>query len=87
MATEIVMYGSDWCGFTVRAKRQLDEWGVAYRYVDVDQTPDGEELLSKWSNGPAIRPALDLGDEVLVNPAAEVLRAKLTERGLLAADR
>lgn len=81
--TEIVMYGSDWCGFTQRAKHHLDELGVPYTYVDVDENPDAEQLIASWNEGRAIRPTFDIGGEHMVNPATLTLEAKLREIGLL----
>jgi glutaredoxin len=79
----IIMYGSDWCGFTQRAKREMETMGVAYTYVDVDKEPQAEQLIASWNEGRAIRPTFDIGGEHLVNPATATLEAKLREIGAL----
>ena len=80
---EVVLYGSDWCGFTKRAVSHLDDLGVAYRYVKVDDEPDAEQRIADWNNGRAIRPTLDIGGEVFVNPPMPQLDNELRSRGLL----
>ena len=80
---EIVMYGSDWCGFTQRAIRHLDGLDVTYKYVDVDEDTAAEQLIASWNEGRAIRPTFDIGGEHLVNPATATLEAKLREIGAL----
>ncbi|CAN5708414.1 mycoredoxin [soil metagenome] len=44
--SELTVYGSDWCGDCVRAKRWLDSAGVAYRWVDLKKDPAAKEMLS-----------------------------------------
>ncbi len=80
---EIVVYGSDWCGFTRRALAHLDELGAKYRYVVVDNDADAENLIATWNKGRAIRPTLDLGGDVFVNPPLSQLDEELRSRGLL----
>jgi len=83
MAKEIIIYGSNWCGYTVRALRQLDELKVEYRYVDVDADADAEKLIAGWNNGRAIRPTFDLDGDVFVNPSSVVLESELKAHGFL----
>jgi len=77
MASQVVIYGSSWCGYTVRALRQLDELGVDYKYVDVDKDSEAEQLIASWNNGRPIRPTLELNGDIFVNPAPLVLEAEL----------
>jgi glutaredoxin len=80
---KVLIYGSDWCGYTQRALRQLDSLKVNYQYIDVDDDPEAEQLIAGWNNGRSIRPTLDLGGDVFVNPAPAQLEAELKQRGLL----
>ena len=48
---EILMYCTSWCGDCRSAKRFLDERGVAYREINVDEDPDAEDLILKVNNG------------------------------------
>ncbi len=83
MPNEIIMYGSNWCGYTQRAMRHLDNLGVAYQYVDVDDDPAAEQLIATWNNGRSIRPTFDIGGLHLVNPPMQRLEEVLRERSLL----
>ena len=74
---QIVMYGSEWCPYTWRAKRWLNEWKVSYRYVDVDARPDELKQIADWNGGRAVRPTFDIGGEILVNPEEDALRRVL----------
>jgi mycoredoxin len=86
MKSQVVIYGSNWCGYTVRALRQLDQLGVEYVYVDVDRDAEAEERIASWNNGRAIRPTFDMDGEIFVNPSPPVLEAELKTRGLLTDD-
>ncbi len=81
--SELNVYGSNWCGYTIMALRQLDEWGVPYNYIDVDADPAAEKQIAAWNNGRSIRPTIEIGGEVWVNPAPRQLRSELETRGLL----
>jgi glutaredoxin len=83
MANEVIIYGSDWCGYTLRALRQLDSLGVSYQYIDVDSSPEDEKRIADWNNGRSIRPTFDLGGDIFVNPAPTQLEDELRQRGLL----
>jgi len=80
---ELNVYGSSWCGYTMMALRQLDEWGVNYNYIDVDVDPAAEKQIANWNNGRSIRPTIEISGEVWVNPAPAQLRSELETRGLL----
>lgn len=48
---EIVMYSTSWCGDCRRAKQFLNERGVKYREINVDEDPDAEDLILKVNDG------------------------------------
>ena len=83
MDDKIVVYGSDWCGYTVRALRHLENLGVEFRYVNVDDNPEDEKRIADWNNGRSIRPTVDLSGDIFVNPSPAVLEEELKKRGLL----
>ncbi len=85
MAKEIVVYGSDWCGYTQRTLRKLKGLNVDFRYVDVDAEPEAEKLIASWNNGRSIRPTLDLDGDILVNPSDDKLVEELKTHGHLTA--
>lgn len=81
MADELVVYGSGWCGFTIRLVRQLQQWDVPFRYIDVDEDPEAERLIASWNNGRSIRPTVQLGEQVWINPPAAQVRAAVENSG------
>ena len=48
---EVIMYGSPWCGDCRRAKNFLRDRGVAFKEVNIDETPGAEELVLRVNNG------------------------------------
>ncbi|MBI1750499.1 MAG: glutaredoxin family protein [Acidobacteria bacterium] len=47
---QITMYTTAWCGDCDRAKQFLKERGVEYYEVNIDETPDAEELVLRANN-------------------------------------
>lgn len=82
---KVVIYGSDWCPFTVRALEWLEAWKVDYQWIDIDADPDAEKQIADWNDGRAIRPTFDIGGVILVNPDQSILRGELESRGLVGA--
>jgi mycoredoxin len=69
---KITVYGAGWCGDTQRTLRQLDNLGVAYDYIDVEQD-EGKEM----------KPTVKLGEQVLSVPSNRELESALREKGML----
>ena len=80
---EVVVYGSNWCPFTVRALKWLEAWKVDYQWIEVDDDPAAEKQIADWNDGRAIRPTLDIGGAIFVNPEQSILKTELESRGLL----
>ncbi|MES2092576.1 MAG: glutaredoxin domain-containing protein [Actinomycetota bacterium] len=74
----ITMYGADWCGDCRRAKRVLDESGVAWDYVDLEAdvtAADRAHAISGRTNIPVI---VFADGSHLVEPSDDALREKLS---------
>lgn len=63
------MYTTAWCGDCRRAKRYLDEWGVAFVEVNIEEVEGAAEMVMAWANGKRVVPTIVVGDQVLLNPA------------------
>jgi len=62
---QITIYGAEWCAFCHQAMRYLDDKGVKYKYIDVDQEPAaGIEAVEK--SGQRGIPVIDLGGDIIV---------------------
>ena len=63
MASQITVYGADWCGDTVRTLRHLDRKGVDYDYVDVDENSDGERKVIEFNKGKRRIPLVEIASD------------------------
>jgi len=73
------MYSTTWCGHCRRLKRQLDEAGILYEEVDVDE-PEHRHLgdrIIEASGGHRTVPTVVVGDRLLVNPSLGEVKAAL----------
>ena len=74
----IVMYAVDWCPDCRRAKQFLGEHQIPYRWIDIEQDPEGEKYVLQRNNGKRIIPTLEFPDgSILVEPTNAELAAKL----------
>lgn len=48
---EVVIYSSPFCGYCARAKRLLDEKGVAYQDIDVFAEPRRRQEMTEKAEG------------------------------------
>jgi glutaredoxin len=51
VAEVVTIYGTHWCCDCRRAKQFLRERKVAFREVNIDETPGAEELVLRVNNG------------------------------------
>jgi mycoredoxin len=74
----VTMYSTAWCGHCRRLKRQLDDAGVAFLEVDIDE-PEHRHLgarIQAHTGGYRTVPTLEIDGALYVNPAiAQVLHA------------
>ncbi len=74
----IVVYGTSWCGDTIRARRVLDGRGVSYVWVDIDLDTAGEALVLEINRGMRSVPTIVFPDgSILVEPTTATLNAEL----------
>jgi len=74
----IVMYSTAWCGDCRRARRAFAASGVPYAEIDIEERPDGAELVRRLNNGMHSVPTILFPDgSVLVEPSGAALEAKL----------
>jgi mycoredoxin len=66
--TEIKVYGADWCGDCIRAKRVLDRTGTEYEYIDVDQDAEAKEEAIRLSGRRRIPVIVFPDGDILVEP-------------------
>jgi len=80
MEKKIIMYGTEWCGDTRRAKKVFSENQIDYEYVNVDRDEEAEKLVKKINNGFRSVPTIIFPDgSIVVEPSNEELKIKLIE--------
>ena len=80
---KVKVYGADWCKDTKRSLALLDEHGVAYDYVDLEQDQQASEWVKEQNDGKERKPTVKIGERVLSVPSDQELEGALRENGLL----
>lgn len=74
---KIIMYATTWCGDCRMAKRWLDQHGIAYDYINIEQDDEAAAYVMKVNGGMRTVPTIIFPDgSVLVEPSARELAAK-----------
>lgn len=81
---KVRVYGADWCADTKRALQQLDDLGVAYDYINVEQDKKASEWVKSHNDGKERKPTIKIGERVLSTPDNQELERALRENGFLA---
>lgn len=58
----IIVYSTNWCPDCVRAKNFLKARGVAFEEVNIENDPDGEDMVIAANNGKRKVPTIKVGD-------------------------
>ncbi|ALX66276.1 glutaredoxin family protein [Microbacterium sp. XT11] len=82
-ASEITMFGADWCRDCIRTKKQLDELGVAYTYVDLVADPAAADVAKEISGRTNIPVVVYPDATHHVEPSNADVEAKLRELSLI----
>lgn len=80
---KVTVYGADWCGDTKRTLAQLDELGVDYDYIDVEQDEQASSWVKRQNDGKERKPTLKLGEQVLSVPSNQELESALRDEGII----
>ena len=76
--TEIIIYGTNWCGDCRRTRRFLDMQQIEYLWINIDQDIQAEKLVFKLNKGMRSVPTLVFPDgTILVEPSNAALAEKL----------
>ena len=58
---QITMYTTSWCGDCRRAKQFLKERGVEFREINIDESPDAEDLVLRVNEDRRKVPTFEVG--------------------------
>ncbi|HEX2295338.1 MAG TPA: glutaredoxin family protein [Actinomycetota bacterium] len=73
----VTIYSTTWCGHCRRLKRQLDEAGIGYREIDIDEHEQYADRIVTATGGYRTVPTLQIGERLLVNPTVPEVRDAL----------
>ena len=76
----IIMYCTSWCPACRRARRFLDERGIAYTEIDINRTPQARPRLRELTGGTLTTPTFEIDGEVIVNFDRDKLERALAGR-------
>ncbi|WP_067681473.1 mycoredoxin [Nocardia miyunensis] len=69
-ATDLTMYSTTWCGYCRRLEKQLDEAGITYTKVDIEQDPAAAEFVGSVNGGNHVVPTIKYSDgSTATNPS------------------
>ena len=75
----ITMYSTSWCGYCKRLKRQLDDIGIAYSEINIEEVEGAAAIVEAANGGNQTVPTLVFSDgSTLTNPSAVQVRDKLS---------
>lgn len=78
----VTMFSTTWCGYCRRLKRQMEQAGIAYREVDLDDDPSHDDRIIAKTGGFRTVPTLEIGEELLVNPSLREVEEALSKRSI-----
>jgi mycoredoxin len=79
----LTMFGADWCRDCVRTKRQLDELGVPYTYIDLVERPEAADVAREISGRTNIPVVVYPDATHHVEPSNADVESKLRELSLI----
>ena len=76
------MYSTSWCGYCKRLKSQLNDLGITFNEVNIEEVPGTAEIVEKVNNGNQTVPTLVFSDgTAMTNPSAKQVQEKLQSLG------
>ena len=78
------MYGAQWCGDCVRSKRLLNELGVKFEYINIEEVTGAADKVVELNGGTQSIPVITFRDGThLTEPSDKDLRKKLESLELI----
>jgi mycoredoxin len=80
----IIVYGTNWCGDCLRARRVLEKRNVPFNWINIDHDREAEKFVLEHNSGMRSVPTIIFPDgSIMVEPKFSELVAKLTSAGLV----
>lgn len=78
------MYGAEWCGDCIRSKRLLNELGVDFDYLNIEEVAGAADKVLEINGGMQSIPVITFRDGThLTEPSDKDLRKKLESLELI----
>ena len=75
---DFVMYSTQWCGYCKRLKAMLNQDGITFTEIDLEQEPAAAAIVERVNNGNQTVPTLVFSDgESMTNPSVAKVKEKL----------
>lgn len=84
MASEIQVYGADWCGVTFRVREYLMHARLSYDFLNIEQDPEARQFVLATTDGRLRFPVVVVEDHIVVDPTIAELQRELESREILA---
>jgi mycoredoxin len=76
--TQIIIYGTSWCGGSRRARLLFDRFKIPYTWIDLEQDPEAARYVESVNRGCRSVPTILWPDgTLLVEPSEDDLLKKL----------
>ena len=75
----VTVVGAIWCGDTRNTLTTLEELGIPFDFIDVDENPRAVQWVREQNHGQIKLPTVRVGREVLSVPDAWQLQAAVQE--------
>jgi thioredoxin reductase (NADPH) len=73
MKEKVLVYGAEWCADCHRARRLMDDNGVAYEYFDIDNDAVRKAEMLSLNGAKNTIPTIKIGDTILLEPSNDEL--------------
>ena len=75
---KIMLYGTNWCYDSKRARNLLDQNHIEYEFIDIDANMEGRKFVEQTNRGFRSVPTIVFPDgSILVEPSNQALSRKL----------
>jgi len=85
--SNVIVYGTSWCGMSQIVRRYLDRTHIDYEYIDLDNNPGAISSLKWVTGGYARHPTVVIDGQVLIEPTIDELENTLIGGGYLEGDK
>jgi thioredoxin reductase (NADPH) len=79
---DVKLYGADWCPGTRYTRKLLEQMGIVYDYINIDDDRTAAQWVAAQNDGKEKKPTLDIKGQVLSTPSDSELMEVLEAQGI-----